>query len=402
MKLTPILKGSLLGLAVFLTACGSSDTLGEPLTRDYQTVDGVFTSLGSIHVNDTVTHLFEADDGTIFYAYSDRYDLDENLETRMEAYGLVTTYEDLDKALFEVKRLSDAGEEDATDDTVTTETYKNSALGISFSLPSNWTVSSEDAHRTVLTGPMVNKGEPSVLDEEALPQANSAEFIALSEPLAEGKTLSDYVDAQFSSLASLSGESTFVGTDRMEGVRYKTSNGDVYVFTVRSGTEVFELHFAVESEDADQTLSDTNTFSTMVSSFRFLPTGEDAVDETDTTDTPVDDQDSAPTVDQVTVSKWTTISSNAFQFSIDIPAAWYYVGGSTGYVFSLTAIEDVNASGEIKLSFNTSTTEGTTRSSGAVTMTRKVDSRYYTLTGLPEYETIMKSMLDSIQTTKTE
>jgi hypothetical protein len=87
---------------------------------------------------------------------------------------------------------------------------------------------------------------------------------------------------------------------------------------------------------------------------------------------------------------------------MDIPAAWYYVGGSTGYVFDLKEIEDVNASGVVKLSFNASTTEGTVRSGDSVSITKKVESRYYTLTGSAEYETIMNTMVESIKTIKAE
>jgi hypothetical protein len=62
----------------------------------------------------------------------------------------------------------------------------------------------------------------------------------------------------------------------------------------------------------------------------------------------------------------------------------------------------VNATGVVKLAFNSTTTEGRSSAGDNVSLTKKVESRYYTLTGLSEYETVMQTMLDSIGTTKAE
>ncbi len=423
------LKVSLLGLAVFLTSCGSGNGLGDPLTREYNTYNGEFKSLGAVKVNDMVTHLFEEDDGTILYAFSDRYDLDENLSTRVEAYGIVTTYESLDKPLFEVKRIGEATEEVEVDEDVTTESYKNADLGISLSHPSNWTLRTEDSTRTVFDGPLPEAHEDLVStgtdvapdtstasQTEALPQANQVEFVKLPAGLKlssdhtqdeRAAEIRSYVTAHFSDLVGVTGDLTYVGTDRLVGVRYKTAAGDIYIFVPRA-SDLFELHFHYLAADDTTRINDTNTFTSMVASFRFIPAdgeeedlSEDSEVDDESTTTTSDDV-SAPTASQVTVSKWTSLSSTAFAFSMDIPAAWYYVGGSTGYVFDLKEIEDVNASGVVKLSFNTSTTEGTVRSGDSVSITKKVESRYYTLTGSAEYETIMRTMIESIKTIKAE
>lgn len=426
MKISSIFRVSFLGLAVFLSACGSGSTLGDSLTREYNTTNGEFKSLGSVKVNDLVTHLFEEEDGTILYAYSTRYDLNENLNTRVEAYGVITTYENLDKPLFEVKRINAATEEVTTTETVTTVDYKNAGLGITFSYPSNWTVSTEDSTRTILDAPLPVTDETAVSSgtdvapdasttalTEALPQADEAEFVKLPAGLtltssddqdARATEIRSYASSHFPDLAGVTGDLTYVGTDRVVGVRYKLDGGDVYIFVPRS-TDLFELHFHYLASDDTVRIDDTNTFTGMVAGFRFIPaSGETSSTEPTTPATPTTPVTTTPTpsVTQSTVSKWTSLSSNAFEFTMSVPAAWYYVGGSTGYVFDLQAIEDVNATGVVKLAFNSTTTEGRSSSGDSVSLTKKVESRYYTLTGLAEYETIMKTMLDSIKTTKAE
>ncbi len=425
MKISSALKVSFLGLAVFLSACGSGPALEDPLTREYTTYNGEFKSLGSVKVNDSVTHLFQEDDGTIIYAYSDRYDLDESLGTRVEAYGVVTTYESLDKPLFEVKRISAATEEVTVEEDVTSVDYKNAPLGISFSYPSNWSVRIEDGTRTILEAPLplteatdVSTGtdvapDPSTtVQTEALPEADEAEFVKLSAGLSSTSDDEDartaeirtYVSGHFPDLAGITGDLTYVGTDRIVGVRYKLDAGDVYIFIPR-GSDLFELHFHYLAADDAVRIDDTNAFTSMVAGFRFIPEGEEEVpdvvieEEEDDTSEAVE---TTPKMSQVTVSKWTTLSSNTFEFSMSIPSAWYYVGGSTGYVFDLAEIEDVNATGVVRLDFNKTTTEGDTYAANSVSLTKKVDSRYYTLTGAPEYQTIMQTMLDSIETTKVE
>src|SRR3989338_10115385 len=95
-------------LSLFTSACGSSE-LTEYTSREYETYNGEFKSLGGIEVQDQITHLFETDDGDILYAYSDRYDLEDEayFGKRVEAYGVVSVYEELDKPLFEVKRITE-------------------------------------------------------------------------------------------------------------------------------------------------------------------------------------------------------------------------------------------------------------------------------------------------------
>ena len=130
---------ALLGVSVFLAACGGSD-LSDPLDQNYETFDGEFQSLGSVKVNKTITHLFETDDGDILYAYSDRYDLDDEEYKGMhvEAYGLVMTFENVDKDVFEVRRITEADEDEDEDENVNNVTYKDSELALSIVYPDNW------------------------------------------------------------------------------------------------------------------------------------------------------------------------------------------------------------------------------------------------------------------------
>ena len=92
MKLKLSLIGILCASSFFLTACGQ-EKLAEPTDRSYETYIGEIQSLGGIRVNKTITHLFETEDGEILYAYSDRYDLDDDkYKDVVEAYGAALTY----------------------------------------------------------------------------------------------------------------------------------------------------------------------------------------------------------------------------------------------------------------------------------------------------------------------
>ncbi len=91
MKLKKFLIIAMLsGIALF-SACGSD--ISEPLTRDYETIDGEIQSLGGIKVNKSISHLFESEDDEIYYAYSERYDLDDEEYFGKENRGLRCDYD---------------------------------------------------------------------------------------------------------------------------------------------------------------------------------------------------------------------------------------------------------------------------------------------------------------------
>lgn len=398
-----ILSTSLFTAALALTACGNP-TLSEPLTLEHETYTGTFSSLGSINVADSATHLFETEEGDVLYAFSDRYDLDE-YKTSMEAYGVVTTYAELDKALFEVTRLTEPSETVVETEAVTKVEYRNAELGIVTQIYSNWEVD------TTSTVGLISFKIPYPLEEGATPAVtdlkDSVDLIYLSEALtttADSTTeernadLKNYVIQNYQDLAMITSDAITVGVDKVSGLRYKTAAGDIYVFIPR-GSDLLELSYHYLHMDDALRIQNTNFFSGLLNDFRFIPTG--STEEPAETVVTADDV-TAPTVTQVEISTFATLSSNAFTFSMSYPAAWYYVGGSTGYSFSAEAIEDVNAEALLKMEFNTGALEGTVRTGSLVAVTKKVDSRSYTLTGTSEYETVIRTMLDSIQTTKAE
>ncbi len=202
----------------------------------------------------------------------------------------------------------------------------------------------------------------------------------------------------YQDLDALTPDQITVGVDKLTALRYKTAAGDIYVFIAR-GSDLFELSYHYLHTDENFRLQNTNLFTAFLNDFRFIPDGDTGT----TTETPTTSDDvSAPTVTQVEISKFATLSSNTFTFSMSYPAAWYYVGGSTGYSFSDKAIEEVTAEALLKMEFNTGASEGTVRNGDLVSITKKVESRTYTITGSSEYETVIRTMLDSIQTIKAE
>lgn len=406
------------GLSIILTACGATE-LADPTTREYQTYTGEFKSLGGIEVQDQITHLFETDDGDILYAFSDRYDLDDEayFAKSVEAYGVVSVYENLDKPLFEVKRITDAPAVDETTTTVTAVPYQNADLGFSLTYSNDWTIT-EAATSVTLTAPLPTKvDENSAGDTTTTPELTTdPDYILVSllettlaktseDPQEDRATeIRDFVKANYAELAEIKGELSYVGTDRLLGVHYKTENFDSLYFVPR-GDQLFELSYNHKSENDTDRLNNGNIFSSMVSGFRLTPVGESLPEVTveDSTTDVVEDvtvEEPAPTAEQVSVKSYRELESKTFQFKMSYPGSWYYSGSSTGYDFNDKPIDETSTESILQMQFNASQTVGVVRSGTTVAITVKVGDRYYTVTGPAEYQTVLQAMADSIISTK--
>lgn len=409
---------ALLGFSAFFAACGGSD-LSEPLERNYETLTGEFQSLGSVKVNKTITHLFETDDGNILYAYSDRYDLndDEYKDMRVEAYGVVMTFEGVDQEVFEIRRVTEADEEDEEDANVSYVTYKDSELAFSIVYPDNWDFSAlRDSIR--LDGPMPDLEEES--DDESEKVAENVDFISpdyiviaslgnvLSTDDEDSQTdrandIKAYAEANYENLAGVSSQLTYIGEDQEFAVRYKTDDGSISYF-VPLGGELFDLGFYHPSVESDIDLvKNTNTFSEIVAGFKFIGEGDELSDDSDNTDDTkkVDEPVEGITVEEpantpVSIPGYREFESNPFKFIISYPSSWYFSGGSGGYDFNDEPIED-DTDPLIRLDLNVATSEGTSTSGGTTKVTVKVGDRYYTLSGPSEYAEVMQTMADSIK-----
>lgn len=417
MKFRRIFVVSLTALSLLLASCGGSK-LKDPITEESESIVGEFKSLGGIKVDKMITHLFEDEDGNIYYAFSDRYDLDEELGEAVEASGTVMEFEDLDKPAFKITRISEAPEEDEEDEEVIEVDYVDTDLGFSLSYPNNWTLESlRDSIE--LTAPAASDEEEDEEDEEESEDAPSESdeardviVVALIE--VQLRTTSDddasaratdihtQISQLYADLTELEGEVTMIGVDQQFAVRYKKESGDVYYFVPRNNG-LLELSFY--NVDGDGEVENSNTFAQIVSTLRLLPVGDDGEfiqDEAEDTPLPSDedeeDTEEAPTPsgDQASVQKYREFESNPYKFTISYPAHWYYSGGNKGYEFSQEPIEE---EGEvlIRLEINANSSTGVVRTGSTVKITVKVGESFYTLSGPSEYENIMNTMAESIE-----
>lgn len=426
MNFNSILRNKLLVLTVLcattlLSACGS-ETLSDPLTREDETYVGEFKSLGGIEVQDLITHLFETEDGDVLYAYSDRYDLDSSDYDgiNVEAYGVVTTYDNLDKPLFEVKRITDAPLVDETTTEVTMLDYQNPSLGFSMSYPSNWTLDSNTTSVTLtapvavaeeiegVEEPVANPVEPS-LDTIEISQIDAA-LAKTSEDTQEDRAaeIRSYVVAHYASLASTESELAYVGTDRLFSVRYKTSVGNTFYFIPRED-KLYELSYNHESSSDADRLSNSNVFAALASGFRFTTYGE----VSETSETPVAEEEKptagdkgsestvTPAEGQVTFSSYRELESKPYEFKMSYPGNWYYAGSSTGYTFSDTSTDDEDSKAILTMTFNSTQKAGVSQNGDTVSVTVEVEGRSYTISGPAEYQSAMQIMADSIASTAT-
>lgn len=396
---------ALFGSTLLLTACGSEE-LGEPITRDYETLIGEFTSLGSVKVNPIVTHLFETSDGEILYAYSDRYDLDE-YSIPMEAYGVLSSYEGYDKSFFEIKRLTEADEVIDEEEVVTEVEYRNSSFGAMTTIYSDWEVNENSPGWVTFTLPTPTPSEEEVVVDQEPLTPDSIDWVLFTDVLTStpedteavrAEDIRTYVYVNYTDLASIEGELTHVGPDQVLGIRYKTAVGDIFVFVPR-GNDLLEMSYHYMYMDDALRIQHSNLFSSTLNKFRFIPDDDSEIEEaTEDVGEPIDTDESESSATQVSITKFATFSSSSFGFSMSYPSSWYYSGGSTGYAFDDEAIEDPNAESILQLKFNFTTTEGIERGGPNISVTKKIESRYYTLVGPAEYETVMETMLNSIQT----
>lgn len=436
MNMRRIFVMSLAAITLLMTSCGG-ETLEEPLSQEYESFIGKFNSLGGITVDKSITHLFEDEDGNIYYAYSDRYDLDDELSSRIEAYGLVMEYESLDKPSFKVTRITEAPEVEEAPEEVTMVNYTDTDLGFSLSYPDNWTFdSSRDSIE--LTSPIEEPMEDS--DEE--PMDPDVIIVALLD--AQLRTTSDdEMDARatdvktqvaqlYVDLGDDEPQVTMIGIDQQFALRYKTDGGDVHYF-IPQGNGLLELSLYHPSEES--ALDNSNIFSEVVSSFRLLPTGDDGEFITEQPDAQDPEEENDETNEEEEVEEITEeeeiieveeeveeieeetqasnadgliangdfreFESNPYKFKMSYPKNWYYSGGNQGYDFSTDPIED-ETEALIRMDINASQTTGVTRTSTQAKITVEVDGQYYTLTGPLEYEDVMQSMANSIMGVKLE
>lgn len=396
-----VLLTAFLSTSLLLTACNKQD-LSEPLTREYDDYIGEFKSLGSLEVVPEITHLFETEDGGVLYAYSARYDLDDAgyFGKKVSAYGVVTTYENLDKALFEVKRITEAPAEDEVVE-ITSITVDNGELGVSFNYPSDWTLENEQvAIRLVALS-------TQDAQDEILIAKLDAGLSKTSEDSQEDRAteLREYVGAHYSEWSEVQGEMSYVGPDRLFSVHYKNEDGDATYFIPRE-TQLFELSYTHQSDFDQDRLDNGNIFSSLVSEFQFIPYGEEITEESE------EESQNEPEVlveedlgeesvseEQVSFTEMSELESTSFAFKMSYPEPWYYWGDSSGFYFDDAPLEGSEGA-ILHMLFNTTTTEGTSRSGDTVSITVKEGDRYYTLTGPDEYENVMRSMANSITPTK--
>lgn len=417
---------ALLAFSFLLSACSSSDELSEELSREYATYVGEFKSLGAMKVQSIVTHIFETEDGEILYAYSDRYELDDenSFSGLLEVYGVVTTHENLDKPLFEAKQISDVPDEAEETEIVTQVDYQDPDLGFSMSYPSDWKLTGTPTS-VILEAPLkeLKEEEAELAPEGYFPEADSIVIEKTSAVLS--KTVEDlqedrvaemrtYVAGSYLELVGVESELTYAGPDRLLSVRYKTGDGDTHYFVARGG-ELFQLSYYHENDEYNDRLSNSNAFASLVSGFQFTPYGEgdgatqneDATDEETKGETPADEELAPNTepaqessVPQTDVSNYRELESVPFEFTMSYPGNWYYGGSSTGYVFSDEPTDDESTTPILTMSFNTGSVDGVSRSGDSVSITATVAGRSYTMNGPAEYETVMQTMMDSIRSTK--
>lgn len=409
-----------LGILLFLIGVISifgckSQELSEPLSRNYETMTGELKSLGGVRVNKSITNLFQNDDGKIYYAYSTRYDLDDPNYTskRIEAYGLITTHEELDKEVFEIRSIIDAPETVEEANEIKSVEYSNDNLGFKLNYPSNW-AKEEISNGVIFTAPESGTGSSgtgsiALQQDYVLVSKTSAllERTSSDELEERASEIRNYVRINYPSSVGVANEFSYLGVDKLFAVKYKTGTGEIYYFTPR-GFSLYEISYYHPSAELDK-VKNLNIFSEIISRFRFIPaesnvandTGagnaekEDVIDEMEIEDTVIDVEDESEITVNIPVN-FKEFESQPYKFKILYPSSWYYSGGNYGYDFSDKPMEEGTIS-LIRLDLKNSGTVGKISSGTNTIITVKVGERYYTLSASSTLADSIQIMADSIE-----
>ncbi len=426
MKFRRIFAISMTFFSLFLAACSTQTKTLEPLTQEYGTVVGEFKSLGGIKVDSMITHLFEDEDGNIYYAFSERYNLDNELSKPVEAAGLIMNYEGIDKPAFKITRISDAPEQVIENVEVKIVDYIDTELGFSMRYPDNWKIESfRDSVK--LTAP---------IDEQKKDESFEPDIILIAYLDSELRTTSDnessdrkrdiatQVAILHPDLADIDAQVSMIGSDQQFALRYKKENGSIYYFIPR-GQDLIELSFSHISNESP--LENSNIFSELVSEFRLLPISEGdefIIEEGDANEEksyemggdeienskPIENDEALEEsienekpsdLEQESVESFREFESNPYKFTMSYPSSWYYSGKDQGYDFSDEPFED-DTQALIRLDISSSGSEGLIRSGDTVSISIEIEDRYYIISGPANYESIMQSMIESISPVEEE
>lgn len=354
--------------------------------EDFVTLVGRFKPLGSIQDLEEVTNIFEDEDGEVYYAYSNRYNLnDESYKGEdFEVYGLLTHYKNLDKSIFEVRKISLLDENGGEEEDASSVEYKDVTLGLSFSHPSVWEVASLDSHSIHLTS---EENADTILLSRLEWTVSKTSLDLAEDRIAEIQTL---VHTQYPNLKTAQGNSSFVGPDRLFAVRFEVTSQGIYYFVPRQ-EELYLLSLSIQDEEDSKNQAAKNTFSSLLNGFRFLPMNSEIPSQEPGTPSPT------PTGEQVSFSKYASLKSETFGFAVSYPSSWYYVGMGTSFQFQDSSFEDSDTEGILSLSLNSGKTAGVQKSGSKVEITKIVEGKAYTFAGPSEYQSVLQSMSDSFQ-----
>jgi len=398
-----------LGALVFVLARGSD--LPEPERQSYETVIGEFKSLGGIRVNKSITHLLEDEHGTIYYTFSDRYDLSDAryMDGQWEVYGLLMHYSNLDKDVLEVRRLSVAPAHEEETETVEMLHFESPAWGMRFDYPSNWTLT-EGTASILITA---NEDNGSTIQIQKTPKAlaqgpDQENSMRIDE-------LKVYAASQ-TALSTLESSENFVGPDQLLSLKLQDPSGSAVTYLLPRFPELLRLDFTPGTVEPGLILSESNVFARLLTTLRFFPVTPGAT-SADSTTTPIPalpttsdasssslpESASTPavtsttsSVTQVEFSKYASLESSTFGFKMNYPAPWYFQGDNGVYSFSDQDLEKNPQAAIFTMRLRSADAVGIVTHGNEVSLTVEKAGQRYTFKGPLEYQKVMQTMADSI------
>jgi hypothetical protein len=288
-------------LLVFLSGCGGGedDTVVVVETGEEVVLEGTLQSLGSSITNSDATHLLRLEDGTIVYAYSKIYDLDDGayLNQDVEAEGwLVPSDDEGGKDLLRIDVLSLVEEEGEDDEEITMVPYVNQALGFALLYQNDWTV--EEAMSYVAFSEPVSEdlaASDAMTEEAVLSESSLDLFTVANEFNAQGLSVEDwylaYADRSSTDIYALNA----IGPDLFPAVKVEAEYISTYY--IEGGDEIFVI--TAQFSDSEREAEHRRLFAEMLYSFDLLSDGlredlvaqeeDDGTTEEDTFDAPNED-----------------------------------------------------------------------------------------------------------------
>ncbi len=229
---------------------------------------GEIESLGGISLNKKITHLLEAEDGKVYYAYSDAYNLDDEKyqNAKFEFKGNIIKYSEIERQALQIQSISkDNIEPEKAQIDQSVYEYINSSIGFSVKIQKSWELSEFDYGVKLIKNNAEQSSTINFSRHVNLLQTNGSED-------QEQRKFDIQSSAQMVDTNLIDPKYISIGPDSLIGIKYTKNDGTILIFTA-TGRDLIQIRFSHDQLSALDLLEENAAFNEILNSFKFMQTG---------------------------------------------------------------------------------------------------------------------------------